>query len=284
MSRFREKKGKFSFREKLLLLIFLIVFAACAVWLVAYRVNAAESEAQMAALQKATFTSQQASSSRALSSSSSLKSSAAVSSKASKASAVSSSVRAQPQFEKLQAQNSDIQAWIQIEGTKVNYPVMQTPKKPEFYLYRNLAKQEENRGLPFLDAKSMLKKSKNYLVYGHNMRDGTAFAGLLGYLDQSFCKAHPIIHFDTPYGLGNYQVVAVFRSKIYKTDSKAFKYYQFADIETQDAFNTYIKNVKKRADYDTGTTVSYGDQLLTLSTCYQYVEDGRLVVVAKQVK
>lgn len=284
MSRFQEKKRKFSFREKLLLLILLIVFAACTVWLVAYHVNAAENEAQMTALQKATFTSQQASSSRMPSSNSSLKSSVAASSKVSKASVASSEVRVQPQFPKLRAQNSDIQAWIQIEGTKVNYPVMQTPKNPEFYLHRNLEKQEESRGLPFLDVKSTLRKSRNYLVYGHNMRDGTIFAGLLGYLNQSFCKEHPIIHFDTPYDMGDYRVIAVFRSRIYTTDSKAFKYYQYANIETQEAFNTYITNVKKLEDYSTGMTASYGDQLLTLSTCYKYVEDGRLVIVTKKVK
>ncbi|ARP49992.1 MULTISPECIES: class B sortase [Caproicibacterium] len=282
-----QNKGKMSQPRGKLLLLFLIIFAACTVWLIAYHVSAAENEAQMTALQKAAFSSQQASSSREIPSGSSACNSATLSSKvskASKASTASSSVRAQPRFKKLQEQNSDIEAWIQIEGTKVNYPVMQTPKNPEFYLHRNLKKQEESRGLPFLDAKSTLKKSRNYLVYGHNMKDGTAFAGLLGYLNQNFCKEHPIIRFDTPYGMGDYRVIAVFRSRIYTTDSKAFKYYQYADIETQEAFNTYITNVKKREDYTTGMTASYGDQLLTLSTCYKYVEDGRLVIVAKKVR
>lgn len=284
MHRFRHKKTKFSFREKLLLLIFLIIFVACAAWLITYRVNAAESEAKMAALRTSAFSSQQVPSSSALLSSSSAPKSTAASSSKVSAAPSSAAVRALPQFQKLQAQNSDIKAWIQIDGTAVNYPVMQTPKVPEFYLHRNLAKQQESRGLPFLDVKSSLKKSKNYFVYGHNMRDGTAFAGLLGYLNKSFFQNHPVIHFDTQYGAGDYRVIAVFRSRIYTTDDKAFKYYQYADIETKSAFNTYIKNVKKRTDYDTGLTASYGDQLLTLSTCYKYVENGRLVIVAKKVK
>ena len=277
MNRLRNPKKKFSFREKLLLLVFLIIFATSVVWLIVYHANAAKNEAQMAALRAATF------SSSAAPPSSQPKISAVLSSQKA-SSAASSAVREIPQFQKLQAQNHDIQAWIQICGTAVNAPVMQTPEQPEYYLHRNLKKQEESRGLPFLDAKSSLKKSKNYLVYGHNMRDGTAFAGLLGYLNKSFCIQHPIIHFDTPYGIGDYRVVTVFRSKIYTTDSKAFKYYQYADIETKTAFNTYIKNVQKRAEYDTGVTASDGDQLLTLSTCYKYVENGRLVIVAKKVK
>ena len=97
--------------------------------------------------------SQQASSSREIPSSSFAWNSAADPSKVSKVSTVSSSVRARPQFKKLQEQNGDIEAWIQIEGTKVNYPVMQTPKNPGYYLHRNLEKQKESRGLPFLDAK-----------------------------------------------------------------------------------------------------------------------------------
>ncbi|HCA72319.1 MAG TPA: hypothetical protein DEP27_07475 [Ruminococcaceae bacterium] len=277
MYRSHGKKKKFSFKEKLLLLFFFIIFAASVTWLIVYRVNAAENEAQMAALRASALSSSQVPSSSTPLPSSQVKSAAA----SSASSAVSSAVRAFPQ---LQAKNSDIKAWIQIEGTAVNYPVMQTPKEPEYYLHRNLAKQAESRGLPFLDVKSDLKKSKNYLVYGHNMRDGTAFAGLLGYLDKSFCKKHPIIHFDTQNGTGDYQVIAEFRSKIYRTDSKAFKYYQYADIETKNHFDTYIKNVKKRADYDTGLTASYGEQLLTLSTCYQFVKNGRLVIVAKKVK
>ncbi len=238
----------------------------------------------MAALRESAFSSQRGSFSGTSSITDPPKSTAEFSEASPAASAVSSSRGILPQFQQLQAQNNDIKAWIQIEGTKVNYPVMQTPEEPEFYLHRNLHKEEESRGLPFLDAESDLEKSKNYLVYGHNMRDGTAFAGLLGYLDQSFFEKHRMIRFDTQYGAGNYQVIAVFRSRIYTTDSKKFKYYQYENIETQDDFNTYINHVKKLEDYETGVGASYGDQLLTLSTCYEYVKDGRLVIVAKKVK
>lgn len=277
MGRYRKRIASFSRKEKIVFLFLFAAFLGCVSWLVASRVSAGVSEAQMASLRQAAFASSRTVTQSTGSRSGNSPASALLSGPAEKTASVI------PQFQRLRAENGDIAAWIKIDGTQVDYPVMQTPRDPEYYLHRNLAGQPESRGLPFLDAKSDLLKSGNYLVYGHNMKDGTAFSGLVDYLRESFYRAHPTIHFDTLYGAGTYTVISVFRTKVYRQGDRVFKYYQYADLEAKASFDTYIKNIKKLSEYPIGETAGYGDRLLTLSTCYEYVEDGRLVVVAKKV-
>lgn len=277
MGRYRKKIASFGRKEKIVFLFFFAVFLGCVSWLIASRVSAGVNEAQMASLRQAAFASSRAAPQSAGSRSGGSPASALSSGPAEKTASVL------PQFQQLRTENGDIAAWIKIDGTKVNYPVMQTPRDPEYYLHRNLARQPESRGLPFLDAKSDLLKSRNYLVYGHDMKDGTAFAGLVNYLREGFYSAHPTIRFDTLYGTGTYTIISVFRTKVYRQGDRVFKYYQYADLETEASFDVYIKNIRKLSEYPIGTAAGYGDQLLTLSTCYEYVEDGRLVVVAQKV-
>ena len=75
----------------------------------------------------------------------------------------------------------------------------------------------------------------------------------------------------------------MFRSRVYQKDEVVFKYYQFIDANSEEEFNSYMKEMAALSFYDTGVTASYGDQLLTLSTCDYEEEDGRFVVVAKRV-
>ena len=71
--------------------------------------------------------------------------------------------------------NSDIIGWITVEGTKIDYPVMQTQDDPEFYLRRNFQKEHATAGVPFMDASSdIFVPTSNFLIYGHNMKNGYA--------------------------------------------------------------------------------------------------------------
>ena len=72
-------------------------------------------------------------------------------------------------------------------------------------------------------------------------------------------------------------------SKIYSEEDVVFKYYQFIDAGSEQEFNSNMQEMASMSLYDTGVTASYGDRLLTLSTCDYYVDDGRFVVVAKRV-
>ena len=185
--------------------------------------------------------------------------------------------------------NSDIIGWITVDGTKIDYPVMQTQSDPEFYLRRSYEKKYSISGVPFLDAYSdVFKPTLNWLIYGHNMKDGTMFHDLLDYAEEDFYKAHKTIRFDTIYkgGGGRYKVVAAFYSQIYPENKNVFKYYTYADLNSDREYKEYIEGVKKLSEYDTGVDAVPGDQLITLSTCSYHVPDklGRFAVVAKKIK
>ena len=189
----------------------------------------------------------------------------------------------------LYKKNSDIIGWLTVDGTNIDYPVMQTQDDPEFYLRRNFDKEYSVSGVPFLDAASdIFKPTSNWLLYGHNMKDGTMFHDLLEYADEDFYKSHKTIKFDTIYkgGQGEYEVLAAFYSRIYPEDKTVFKYYNYAGITSEKDFNEYLQGVRALSQYETGVEAEYGDQLLTLSTCSYHVEDrmGRFAVVAKRIR
>lgn len=181
--------------------------------------------------------------------------------------------------------NSDIIGWVTVDDTHIDYPVMQTQDDPEFYLHRGFDKEYAASGVPFMDAASdIFVPTSNFLIYGHNMKNGTMFHDLLEYDSKDFFEEHPTFKFDTIYkgGQGTYQVIAAGYTQIYPEDSTEFKYYQYAAIMTESEFYEYLRGVKSLSSYDTGVTAEYGDQLVTLSTCAYHVEDGRFFVVGKR--
>ena len=104
------------------------------------------------------------------------------------------------------------------------------------------------------------------------------------YEEEAYGKEHPIICFDSLYEKREYELISVFRSQVYKKSDEVFKYYQFFQADTEDEFQTWYRNIKGRALYDTGVTAQFGDEFLTLTCCAYHVEDGRFVVVGKRVK
>lgn len=182
--------------------------------------------------------------------------------------------------------NPDIIGWLKIEGTMIDYPVMHTPDDPEYYLHRGFDKQKAKAGTLFMDESSdIFTPTFNFMIYGHNMKNGTMFRDLIKYESKEFYKEHKYIQFDTIYkgGQGKYEVVAAAYSKIYPASSNAFKYYKYAGATSESDFNTFIKGIKAEAAYDTGATAEYGDQLILLSTCAYHTDEGRFYVVAKRV-
>ena len=185
-----------------------------------------------------------------------------------------------PQYQALYAQNSDLAGWIQIDGTNINYPVMQSKHDPDFYLKYNFEKADSPHGCPYVQANCDLQTpSDNIFVYGHNMKDGTMFSDLLQYKRESFWEQHRIIQFDTLTAQAEYTVMAVFRGEA----EDLFAYYQCTDAETPQEFVAYVDACKNAALYDTGVTAAYGDKLLTLSTCDDSGKNSRVVVVAKRI-
>lgn len=185
----------------------------------------------------------------------------------------------------LQNENEDIKAWIKINDTNVNYPVVQANDN-DYYLYRNYKKENSNYGSIFIDSNSNIENpNSNIIMYGHNMKDGSMFKDLLKYSDKEYFNNHKYIEFVTNTSSSTYEIIAVFKSRIfYKNEKNVFRYYQCTNLNNEQDYNYYVNNCKELSLYDTGVNAEYGEQIITLITCEYSSENGRMVVVAKKAK
>lgn len=188
------------------------------------------------------------------------------------------------EYEAIYNKNKKLIGWIKIDDTLIDYPVMQTVNN-EYYLDHNFNQEEDRNGCIFMDYQcDVIKGCDNIILYGHHMKSGKMFGTLNKYSQKAYFEEHPTIQFDTIYEKGTYQVMYVFRSKVYSEEDVNFKYYQFINAGSEKEFNSYIHEMSALSLYDTGVTAAYGDELLTLSTCDYQETEGRFVVVAKRVK
>ena len=188
-----------------------------------------------------------------------------------------------PEYKKIHQKNQKLIGWVKIDDTIIDYPVMQTVNN-EYYLNHNFNQEEDRNGCIFMDYQcDVVKGCDNMILYGHHMKSGKMFGTLNKYSEEAYYEEHPVIQFDTIYEKGKYQVMYVFRSKVYSEEDVTFKYYQFINATSEMEFNSYLNEMAELSLYDTGITASYGDKLLTLSTCDYQEKKGRFVVVAKKI-
>lgn len=181
--------------------------------------------------------------------------------------------------------NEDMAGWLQIPGTDIDYPVMWTPEDEEYYLRRGFDGSRNSNGCLILDTESCLDPlTTNLIIHGHNMKSGAMFGTLMDYEDEDYCREHHTITLYTKECQRNYEVIAVFFSQVYKKTDQVFKFYKFFQAGTAEEFNNFYDNIKALSLYDTGVTAEFGDHFITLSTCAYHVENGRFVVVAKEVE
>lgn len=177
--------------------------------------------------------------------------------------------------------NSDFIGWLQIPGTKVDYPVVLT-NDVDYYLDHTFDRQENIIGCLFSLGKSDYSTpSRNIAVYGHHMRRSrstTMFQPLHEYKSASFRNAHADITFDTLYGSRSYTVFAVINKRESDWDASA------ADFASDADYQAFLNRVQEWSLYDTGVHVSTDDHILTLITCDRdyHSDDGQLVVMAVQ--
>ncbi len=187
------------------------------------------------------------------------------------------------EYQTLYNKNKKLIGWLKIDDTIIDYPVMQTVNN-EYYLDHNFNQEYDKNGSLFLDKDcDVVRRNTNLIIYGHHMKSGKMFGSLNSYSNEEYGKKHALIQFDTIYEKGTYEVMYVFRSRIYNEDEVVFKYYQFLDVVSEAEFNSNMQEMAALSLYDTGVTARYGDELLTLSTCDSSEADGRFVVVAKRV-
>lgn len=187
------------------------------------------------------------------------------------------------QYQKLYEINNDLIGWIKIDNTNIDYPVMFTPTNEDYYLSHNFYKQYSYSGTPFV-SKNYSPNNNNIIIYGHNVNNQTLFSELINYQNESYYKTHQLIKFDILTQENDYQVIAVFKSRVFYEDEKVFKYYKMDYNLNENKFNYYIDNIKSLSLYHIDTSATYGDKLITLSTCYNEIEDGRFIVVAKLIR
>lgn len=184
----------------------------------------------------------------------------------------------------------DMQGWIYIADSTVDYPVMQYYDNNDYYLQHSWNGAESSRGTIELDYRSTLigtKDSKNstenVLIYGHNLSDNTMFSSLENYKKESYYKSHQLVEISTLEGQRLYKIYAVC-SIFGLADGTKFKYWDDKYVSMdEELFNEHLKLTKENILYDIKDYPQFGQDILTLQTCDG--SDGwRIVIFAKRVK
>lgn len=176
------------------------------------------------------------------------------------------------------AENADFIGWLQIPGTNVDHPVVQTDD-PDYYLKHAFSGQKSSAGTLFsLSKTDYITPSKNIAVYGHHLSSSgeKMFTSLMRYKNQEFYEGHETVYFDTLYDSGIYRIFAVVNMKITDWDAST------AEFDSGDAFLDFVNRARTGALYDTGVEVDAVDHILTLITCDRSYagKEGRLIVMA----
>lgn len=169
-----------------------------------------------------------------------------------------------PQYRELYEQNPDLIGWLRVDGTAIDYPVVQVPGDNTTYLRRGFDRLYSTGGTLFLDGRCVLGETANALIYGHNMANGSMFADLVRYRDEEFYREHPAFTFDTLTQEGRWQVAAALDTTL---GADELPYYTFFDAADRAEWQERVDAVMALSLYDTGVVPEYGDELLTLSTC-----------------
>ena len=178
----------------------------------------------------------------------------------------------------LQTEYPDIKGWISIPGTCVDYPVLQSSADdPEHYLRRTYKGEHRTAGSIFFQW-DCTPESKNLVVYGHNMNDGTMFSVLQKMVDKAFRNEHSKILLQTSDGLREYQIAAVLKTDIQKL---SFNRTVFADDAD---FLSFQEELFAQSVYEPETIPGADCRLLTLVTCSYEWENARTVVVTAEVR
>lgn len=186
------------------------------------------------------------------------------------------------EYASLYEMNPDMAGWLCIEGTRINYPVMHTPDRTDYYLKRNFEGKYSEWGCIYAREEcSITEPSDNVTIYGHNMRDGSMFAGLNAYTSREFWEEHRYIRFDTLTEHHTYEIFAVFTTTASR--GKGFAYHDFINAADEQAFGTFVAKCLSLSLYGTDIVPEYGDKLICLSTCEYSQTNGRLVVAAVRI-
>ena len=216
-----------------------------------------------------------------------------------------------PEWRELHEQNEHFVGWLKLGDTIINYPVMQYLEEEfdkmdthgytgnSYYLKRDFNRNHSELGSLFVDWHTPIvnkNRPDNAVVYGHNMSSGEGFAYLVNYFTEpggkdlsSAYNENPTIDFTTVYDneRNTYKIFATMYLNINEQHGEVFNYYQRRNFTSRGEFYDFIGNVMDRSVFYTDVDIEYGDELLTLSTCFfPFGRDmeSRVVVLARRVR
>ena len=165
-------------------------------------------------------------------------------------------------FNKLKEQNNETIAWLKVNNTNVEYPVVKGTNN-SFYLNHSFDKSNNSAGWIFADYRNKFDNTdKNIVIYGHNMRDGSMFGSMLNILNAKWYENEENTNI-TLYTENEKCMYKVF--SVYKIENE--DYYIKTEFKNDNEFENFIKTLKKRSIKDFNVDVSKDDNILTLSTC-----------------
>lgn len=185
-----------------------------------------------------------------------------------------------PYYEKLRDENSDMVGWLRVPGTRVSYPVMQSPDDPEYYLHHDFSKAQSVPGTLFASAYCNVNLPSDVVViYGHRMKTGAMFGSLGDFLNQDFFTEHQNVVFDTFTERNEYKIYGVFVEAV--NVEGEFDYYNYNNFANEEMFNKFMSGVTGHLQIENRAYQPvFGDKILLLSTCEYTHEDGRLIIIA----
>lgn len=196
--------------------------------------------------------------------------------------ASAASPQIQPEIQELMAQNGDAVGLLHFEGDRTLY-VCQTDDN-FYYMSHRFDRSEDPAGMIYMDYRnSLLPRSDNLILYGHNMQDGSRFGTLKRFERKNYILKYPLFQLVDRYETVDYVPFAVFHTSILPDDPA---YYAFDRTDFDDAadFDRYVQEVKSRSVLEIPIDAAYGDRLLTLVTCHSDIDHGRLIIVLRELK
>jgi len=179
-------------------------------------------------------------------------------------------------FDKMRSVNPDYAGWLSISGTAVDYPVVKGEDN-KFYLNHGFEMESNVAGAIFMDYRNKNDGTdKNIVIYGHNMKNGTMFKGLMGYKRTGFFDDNRFIVFNDGREESVWEIFSA-----YVTDT-GFNYIrtEFTDLQ----FDVFVREISNKSMHNADGDMEGIDEVLTLSTCSYEFDDARFVVHARKIK
>jgi len=179
-------------------------------------------------------------------------------------------------FDSLLAENPEVTGWLYCPDTPINYPVVQAENNKK-YLRRDLHGKYLVTGTLFVEFRNRaITEDRNYIIYGHNMKDDSMFGSLLNYADQAYYDAHPVLYYLTPQGDYKIELIA----GLMVPDN--FGIYTPTPDELW--FAEFLADARAQSGFRSPVTVSGSDRIVTLSTCSYDKKNERYILIGKLIK